>query len=45
MDTDSVAAAIARELQLIEQGHASPKVDTLIRIAVALDTPLADLVR
>ncbi|MFJ2733670.1 helix-turn-helix domain-containing protein [Streptomyces sp. NPDC087317] len=29
----------------IEQGHASPKVDTLIRIAAALDIPLAELVR
>ncbi|MEU7381566.1 helix-turn-helix transcriptional regulator [Streptomyces sp. NPDC042207] len=29
----------------IEQGHASPKIDTLIRIAAALDTPLANLVR
>ncbi|KOG21824.1 helix-turn-helix domain-containing protein [Streptomyces viridochromogenes] len=28
----------------IEQGHASPTLDTLIRIAVALDVPLAGLV-
>lgn len=29
----------------IEQGHASPLLDNLIRIAEALGTPLADLVR
>ena len=29
----------------IEQGHASALLDNLIRIAAALDTPLADLVR
>ncbi|MEU8756194.1 helix-turn-helix transcriptional regulator [Streptomyces chartreusis] len=29
----------------IEQGHASPLLDNLIRIADALGTPLADLVR
>lgn len=29
----------------IEQGHASPRVDTLIRIADAIGVPLADLVR
>ncbi|WP_329336026.1 helix-turn-helix domain-containing protein [Streptomyces sp. NBC_01352] len=29
----------------IEQGHQSPIVDNLIRIADALDVPLADLVR
>jgi transcriptional regulator with XRE-family HTH domain len=29
----------------IEQGHASPVLDTLIRLAAALDVPLADLVR
>ncbi|MCM8553994.1 helix-turn-helix domain-containing protein [Streptomyces sp. STCH 565 A] len=29
----------------IENGHASPVLDTLIRIADALDVPLADLVR
>jgi transcriptional regulator with XRE-family HTH domain len=29
----------------IEQGHQSPLVDNLIRIADALDIPLADLVR
>lgn len=28
----------------IEQGHASPRLDTLIRIADAIDVPLADLV-
>ncbi|MFI1165680.1 helix-turn-helix domain-containing protein [Streptomyces sp. NPDC020801] len=28
----------------IEQGHASPLLDNLIRIADALDTPLRDLV-
>lgn len=28
----------------IEQGHASPVLDTLIRIAIALDLPLRDLV-
>ncbi|WP_372352677.1 helix-turn-helix domain-containing protein [Streptomyces sp. KL116D] len=28
----------------IEQGHASPYVDTLISIAIALDVPLRDLV-
>lgn len=29
----------------IEQGHASPRLDNLIRIAEALGLPLADLVR
>lgn len=29
----------------IEQGHASPLLDTLIRIADAIGVPLADLVR
>ncbi|MFZ4203941.1 helix-turn-helix domain-containing protein [Streptomyces griseoincarnatus] len=29
----------------IEQGHSSPLLDTLIRIADAIDVPLADLVR
>ena len=29
----------------IEQGHASPRIDTLIRIAEAIGVPLADLVR
>lgn len=29
----------------IEQGHASPRLDNLIRIAEALGVPLADLVR
>lgn len=29
----------------IEQGHASPKVDTLIRIALAIGVPLSELVR
>lgn len=29
----------------IEQGHQSPLVDNLIRIADALDVPLSDLVR
>ncbi|MEU2733073.1 helix-turn-helix domain-containing protein [Streptomyces griseoviridis] len=29
----------------IEQGHQAAYIDTLIRIARALDTPLADLVR
>jgi transcriptional regulator with XRE-family HTH domain len=29
----------------IEQGHASPLLDNLIRIADALNVPLADLVR
>lgn len=29
----------------IEQGHAAAYIDTLIRIAHALDTPLADLVK
>lgn len=28
----------------IEQGHASPKLDTLIRLAAALEVPLAELV-
>ncbi|MET8982158.1 helix-turn-helix transcriptional regulator [Streptomyces sp. NPDC004539] len=28
----------------IEQGHASPRLDTLIRIADAIGVPLADLV-
>lgn len=29
----------------IEGGHVSPRLDTLLRIADALDTPLSDLVR
>lgn len=29
----------------IEQGHSSPRLDTLIRIADAIGVPLADLVR
>jgi transcriptional regulator with XRE-family HTH domain len=29
----------------IEQGPASPRLDTLIRLAAALDVPLAELVR
>ncbi|MFC9911055.1 helix-turn-helix domain-containing protein [Streptomyces sp. NPDC059862] len=29
----------------IEQGHSSPKLDTLIRIADAIGVPLADFVR
>lgn len=29
----------------IEQGHSSPKIDTLIRIAFAINVPLADLVK
>jgi transcriptional regulator with XRE-family HTH domain len=29
----------------IEQGHASPRLDTLIRLASALEVPLAKLVR
>jgi transcriptional regulator with XRE-family HTH domain len=29
----------------IEQGHASPMLDSLIRIADAIGVPLADLVR
>ncbi|MFE7940023.1 helix-turn-helix domain-containing protein [Streptomyces griseoincarnatus] len=29
----------------IEKGHSSPLLDTLIRIADAIDVPLADLVR
>jgi transcriptional regulator with XRE-family HTH domain len=29
----------------IEQGHASPKLDTLIRIALAIGVDLGDLVR
>jgi transcriptional regulator with XRE-family HTH domain len=29
----------------IEQGHQAAYIDTLIRIAAALDTPLADLVK
>lgn len=31
-------------LSRIEQGHASPKLDTLIRIADAIGVPLAELV-
>lgn len=39
-------AGIDRQsINRIEQGHASPVVDNLIRIADALDTSLADLVR
>lgn len=33
------------QLSRIEQGHASPLLDTLIRIADAMGVPLADLVR
>lgn len=29
----------------IEQGHAAPRIDSLIRIADAIGVPLADLVR
>ncbi|MFY4722612.1 helix-turn-helix domain-containing protein [Streptomyces sp. LaBMicrA B280] len=29
----------------IEQGHASPRLDTLVRIADAIGVPRADLVR
>ncbi|WP_420168994.1 helix-turn-helix domain-containing protein [Streptomyces violaceoruber] len=29
----------------IEQGHASPRLDTLIRVADAIGVPLAELVR
>jgi transcriptional regulator with XRE-family HTH domain len=39
-------AGIDRQsINRIEQGHASPVVDNLIRIADALGVPLADLVR
>jgi len=40
------AAGLDRQaINRIEQGHAAAYIDTLIRIAAALDTPLADLVR
>jgi len=34
-----------QSINRIEQGHASPILDNLVRIADALDIPLADLVR
>lgn len=34
-----------QSINRIEQGHQSPVVDNLIRIAEALNVPLADLVR
>ncbi|MFF5416276.1 helix-turn-helix domain-containing protein [Streptomyces misionensis] len=40
------AAGMDRQaINRIEQGRASPLLDNLIRIADALDVPLADLVR
>jgi transcriptional regulator with XRE-family HTH domain len=40
------AAGVDRQsVNRIEQGHQAAYIDTLIRIAAALDTPLADLVR
>ncbi|MEV6014781.1 helix-turn-helix transcriptional regulator [Streptomyces sp. NPDC051997] len=42
----ALAAEIDRpSIVRIEQGRQSPTLDTLIRIAAALDVPLADLVR
>ncbi|QJT04333.1 helix-turn-helix transcriptional regulator [Streptomyces asoensis] len=41
-----LAAGISRwSLQELEAGRSNPTLDTLLRIARALDTPLADLVR
>lgn len=41
-----LAAGISRwSLQEIEAGRNNPTLDTLLRLARALDTPLADLVR
>jgi transcriptional regulator with XRE-family HTH domain len=34
-----------QSINRIENGHQAASIDTLIRIAFALDTPLADLVR
>ena len=34
-----------QSINRIENGHQAASIDTLIRIAYALDTPLADLVR
>jgi transcriptional regulator with XRE-family HTH domain len=40
------AAGLDRQaINRIENGHQAAYIDTLIRIAHALDTPLADLVR
>lgn len=40
-----LAGVDRQSINRIEQGHQSPLLDTLIRIADALDVPLADLVR
>ncbi|MDJ0460565.1 helix-turn-helix transcriptional regulator [Streptomyces sp. H27-C3] len=40
------ASGVDRQaINRIEQGHASPRLDSLIRIAAALNISLADLVR
>lgn len=45
-ETLAEAAGMDRQsINRIEQGHASPYLDNLIRIAAALDVPLSDLVR
>jgi transcriptional regulator with XRE-family HTH domain len=40
-----VAGMDRQAINRIEQGHQSALIDNLIRIAAALDVPLADLVR
>lgn len=40
-----LAGTDRQTINRIEQGHVSTRIDTLMRIARALDTPLADLVR
>ncbi|MEW2525387.1 helix-turn-helix transcriptional regulator [Streptomyces sp. NPDC047071] len=40
-----VAGLDRQTINRMEQGHASPRLDNLVRIADALDVPLADLVR
>ncbi|MFJ8760867.1 helix-turn-helix domain-containing protein [Streptomyces cyaneofuscatus] len=45
-ETVSIRAGIALDTyNRIEQGHASPMLDTLIKIADAIGVPLEDLVR
>lgn len=42
----SVRSGVDRQtINRIEQGHASPRVDTLLLLADAIGVPLADLVR
>lgn len=40
-----LCGADRQTINRIEQGHHAARIDTLIRIAAALDTPLHDLVR